>query len=78
MSRLELAKIPSLTFYKDSLTKARRTDPIPQLICRGGPCKLYTPEVVRCVSLQGGYGTEIDWKVRGFQTVVWSPSLMKN
>ncbi|KAF8239796.1 DUF1183-domain-containing protein [Tricholoma matsutake] len=62
MSRLELAKIPSLTFYKDSLTKARRTDPVAQLICRGAPCKLYTPEVVRCVSLPGGHGTEVDWK----------------
>ncbi|KAJ7455392.1 DUF1183-domain-containing protein [Mycena galericulata] len=61
MSRIELARIPALTFYKDSLTEARRTDPIPQLICVGKPCKLYTPEVVRCQSL-GGSGTEIDWK----------------
>lgn len=63
MSRIELARIPALTFYKDSLTAARRTDPLPQLVCRGAPCKLYTPEVVRCESL-GGVGTEVDWKVR--------------
>ncbi|KAF8071916.1 hypothetical protein FPV67DRAFT_1483150 [Lyophyllum atratum] len=62
MSRLELAKIPALTFYKDHLTTARRTSPIPQLVCKGAPCKLYQPEVVRCVSLPGGYGTEVDWK----------------
>ncbi|KAJ7773333.1 hypothetical protein B0H16DRAFT_1511956 [Mycena metata] len=61
MSRLELASIRALTFYKDSLTEARRTKAIPQLICVGKPCKLYTPEVVRCQSL-GGSGTEIDWK----------------
>ncbi|KAJ7126930.1 DUF1183-domain-containing protein [Mycena epipterygia] len=61
MSRIELARIPALTFYKDSLTEARRTQPIPQLVCIGKPCKLYTPEVVRCESL-GGSGTEIDWK----------------
>ncbi|KAJ7928974.1 DUF1183-domain-containing protein [Mycena leptocephala] len=61
MSRVELAKISALTFYKDSLTEARRTKAIPQLICVGKPCKLYTPEVVRCQSL-GGSGTEIDWK----------------
>ncbi|KAF7336671.1 OPT-domain-containing protein [Mycena venus] len=61
MSRLELARIPALTFYKDALTEARRTDPIPQLVCVGKPCKLYQPEVVRCQSL-GGAGTEIDWK----------------
>lgn len=62
MSRLELARISALTFYKDSVTAARRTSPIQQLVCRGAPCKLYTPEVVRCVSL-GGSGTEVDWKV---------------
>jgi hypothetical protein len=45
MSRVELAKISALTFYKDSLTEARRTKAIPQLICVGKPCKLYTPEV---------------------------------
>ena len=62
MSRLELAKIPALTFYQDALTTSRRTSPIPQLICVGKPCQLYTPEVVRCVNL-GGAGIEVDWKV---------------
>ncbi|KAJ7475902.1 hypothetical protein FB451DRAFT_261752 [Mycena latifolia] len=61
MSRIELARIQALTFYKDSLTESRRTKAIPQLQCVGKPCKLYTPEVVRCQSL-GGSGTEIDWK----------------
>ncbi|KAJ7761541.1 DUF1183-domain-containing protein [Mycena maculata] len=61
MSSVELASIPALTFYKDSLTESRRTKAIPQLICVGEPCHLYTPEVVRCKSL-GGSGTEIDWK----------------
>ncbi|PPQ75438.1 hypothetical protein CVT24_013022 [Panaeolus cyanescens] len=61
MSRIELAKIPALTLYKDEYTAARRTDPIPQLVCHGKPCKLYQPEVVRCVNI-GGTGTEVDWK----------------
>ncbi|KAJ7650197.1 hypothetical protein FB45DRAFT_11973 [Roridomyces roridus] len=61
MSRIELAKIPALTFYKDSFTEARRTEPIPQLRCLGKPCQLYQPDVVRCTSL-GGRGSEIDWK----------------
>jgi len=61
MSRLELAKIKSLTFYKDSYTTARRTSSLPQTVCVGKPCKLFQPEVVRCVSL-GGTGTEVDWK----------------
>jgi len=63
MSRLELARIPALTFYKDSETTYRRTSPLPQLVCQGKPCKLYTPEVVRCENL-GGVGTEVDWKCK--------------
>ena len=62
MSRVALAKIKSLTFYKDSLTAARRTAPVPQLKCLGKACSLYTPDVVRCVNV-GGEGTEVDWKV---------------
>ncbi|KAJ6513193.1 hypothetical protein C8R45DRAFT_962762 [Mycena sanguinolenta] len=61
MSRVELAKISALTFYKDSVTEGRRTSPIPQLVCVGEPCNVYQPEVVRCQSL-GGSGTDIDWK----------------
>jgi len=61
MSRVELAKIKSLTFYKDSYTAARRTFALPQLVCVGKPCKLFQPDAVRCVSL-GGTGTEVDWK----------------
>lgn len=62
MSKVELAKIKSLTFYKDEVTTARRTSPLPQTICIGKPCKLFQPEVIRCVSL-GGSGTDVDWKV---------------
>lgn len=62
MSKVKLAEIPALTFYKDALTQARRTTPIAQLTCLGKACKLYQPEVVRCVNL-GGSGTDVDWKV---------------
>ena len=62
MSRVELAKIKSLIFYKDSYTAAQRTSSLPQTVCVGKPCKLFQPEVVRCVSL-GGTGTDVDWKV---------------
>jgi hypothetical protein len=60
MSRVALASIPSLTFYKDTLTTGRRTRPIPQLVCEGAPCKLYMPDVVRCTNA-GGRGSEVDW-----------------
>ena len=62
MSRIELAKISSLTFYKGEYTAARRTPAISQLVCRGKPCKLFQPEAVRCVNL-GGAGVDVDWKV---------------
>ena len=62
MSRIALASIPALTFYKDTWTESRRTSPISQLTCIGKPCKLYQPEVVRCVNLEGS-GTDVDWKV---------------
>ena len=62
MSRVELAKIKSLTFYKDSYTAARRTSSLPHLVCVGKPCKSFQPEVVRCINV-GGTGTEVDWKV---------------
>lgn len=61
MSRVALASIPALTFYKDELTAARRGDPIPQLTCIGKACRFYTPDVVRCTN-SGGSGTDVDWK----------------
>lgn len=62
MSRIKLSGIPALTFYKGSLTTAKRTSPIEQLTCLGKPCQLYTPEAVRCENI-GGSGDEVDWKV---------------
>ncbi|KAH9902487.1 hypothetical protein C8Q73DRAFT_635024 [Cubamyces lactineus] len=61
MSRVALAKISALTFYKDELTSSRRGPPVPQLTCIGKPCRLYQPDVVRCVNV-GGSGTDVDWK----------------
>lgn len=62
MSKVELARIPALTFYLDEKTSYRRTTSLPQLVCVGKPCNLYQPEVVRCVNL-GGRGVDVDWKV---------------
>ncbi|KZT06139.1 DUF1183-domain-containing protein [Laetiporus sulphureus 93-53] len=59
--KVALSRIKSLTFYKDSYTTARRTQPLPQLICIGKPCNVYQPEVVRCTNV-GGEGTDVDWK----------------
>ncbi|KAI0833778.1 hypothetical protein BC628DRAFT_50668 [Trametes gibbosa] len=61
MSRVRLDQLTSLIFYKDKLTAARRAPPVPQLTCIGKPCRLYQPDVVRCVSL-GGHDTDVSWK----------------
>ncbi|KAA1467444.1 DUF1183-domain-containing protein [Dentipellis sp. KUC8613] len=60
-SRIALAAIPALTFYKDALTRSRRGRPVQQLVCIGKACDLYTPDVVRCVNI-GGEGTDVEWK----------------
>ncbi|KAL0574738.1 hypothetical protein V5O48_007222 [Marasmius crinis-equi] len=61
MSKVKLESIKALTFYQGENTKARRSQPIPQLTCVGKPCRLYQPEVVRCINL-GGRGTDVDWR----------------
>ncbi|KAG6373369.1 DUF1183-domain-containing protein [Boletus reticuloceps] len=61
MSRIALENIPAITFHKGSLTAARRTAPIAQLVCLGKPCAMYQPEVVRCRNI-GGSGVNVDWK----------------
>ncbi|KAI9450151.1 hypothetical protein BJY52DRAFT_1206203 [Lactarius psammicola] len=61
MSRIKLADISALTLYQGESTSSRRRQPIPQLVCKGKPCKLFTPDVIRCVNL-GGEGTDVDWK----------------
>ncbi|KAI0259894.1 glycoside hydrolase superfamily [Gloeopeniophorella convolvens] len=61
MSRIKLADIPALTLYKDEPTLARRGKSIPQLVCKGKACKVFTPDVIRCTNI-GGRGTEVDWK----------------
>jgi hypothetical protein len=62
-SRVRLADIPALTLYNDEPTLSRRGQPISQLICKGKPCKLFQPDVIRCVNL-GGEGVNVDWQVR--------------
>jgi len=61
MSRVQLQSIPALTFYKDTLTAARRADAVPQLSCIGKACRLFQPEAIRCTNV-GGSGNSVDWK----------------
>jgi hypothetical protein len=67
-SRVRLADIPALTLYNNEPTLSRRGHPIPQLVCKGKPCNLFQPDVIRCDNLGGG-GTNVDWKVCVFMTL---------
>ena len=67
-SLVRLADIPALTLYNNEPTLSRRAQPIPQLVCKGKPCNLFQPDVIRCVNLGGG-GTNVEWKVRVFMTL---------
>jgi len=67
--RVELAKIPAVTFYKHARTSTLRTGQLPQMICVGETCNLYTPDAVHCVNI-GGTGTNIDWKVSCGHSVI--------
>ncbi|KAL9935612.1 hypothetical protein V8E36_005189 [Tilletia maclaganii] len=49
--RIPLDSIRTLTFYRDELTTARRTAPVPQLSCVGKACRRFQPEVVQCTSM---------------------------
>lgn len=62
-SRIRLADISALTLYNGEPTLSRRGQPIPQLVCKGKPCKLFQPDAIRCVNI-GGEGANVDWKVR--------------
>jgi hypothetical protein len=73
-SRVRLADIPALTLYKDEPTQSRRGrgQAIPQLVCKGKPCKLFQPDAIRCVNL-GGEGANVDWQVR-VHDIIMRPS----
>jgi len=60
-SQVRLVDIPALTLYNDEPTLSQRGQPIPQLVCKGKPCSLFKPDVIRCINL-GGEGTNVDWK----------------
>jgi Protein of unknown function (DUF1183). len=48
--KILLKQIPTIYFYKDRLTDARRKEPKPQLICEYGHCDV-TPKYIKCNNL---------------------------
>ena len=52
-NRIATRSLDVLTFYADEQTAFRRTEPVPQLACRGKPCSLFQPDVVQCRNMGG-------------------------
>ena len=65
-----LSSIKSLAFFSEEYTKARRSNPIPQLTCKGKICDSYQPGAVQCVNI-GGDGIDVNWKVSGQSPAIY-------
>ncbi|GHJ89017.1 hypothetical protein NliqN6_5419 [Naganishia liquefaciens] len=57
-----LQSVKTLTFHKGGVTKAKRTEPIPQLTCKGKACKRYQPDVVQCTNTGDDGLGNVQWK----------------
>ncbi|CAG5945626.1 unnamed protein product [Menidia menidia] len=60
-----LRDIQALTLYKNRMTTARRSSPVPQLKCVGGSagCHVFTPEAVQCLN-RGWDGVDVQWECK--------------
>ncbi|XP_008316009.1 store-operated calcium entry-associated regulatory factor [Cynoglossus semilaevis] len=60
-----LRDVQVLTLYKGQFTRARRSQPIPQLQCVGGSagCHTFVPEVVQCQN-KGWDGVDVQWECK--------------
>lgn len=57
-----MSSLSALTLHKNKRTASRRTSPIPQLTCRGSPCRTYQPDVVQCVAVGTDGAGGLEWK----------------
>ena len=55
-----LQDVSTLIFTKGEMTNARRSSPVPQLSCKGGPCQ-YAPQSAMCRNI-GFDGQDVTWQ----------------
>ncbi|GAA5895695.1 hypothetical protein JCM8208_005302 [Rhodotorula glutinis] len=60
--RVPLSSLTALTLHADRHTASRRTSPVPQLTCRGAPCRAYQPPVVQCTAVGSSGLGALEWK----------------
>ncbi|OWZ38528.1 hypothetical protein C343_06704 [Cryptococcus neoformans C23] len=60
--KIALSAVKTLTFYADKYTAGRRTNPIPQLTCKGPGCKVFQPDVVQCTNMGDDGLGNVQWK----------------
>lgn len=62
-SKIPLRNIDSLVFNRDSKTTGRRSSPIPQMQCTGGPCHL-SPSSVFCKNIGLDANDGVNWECK--------------
>ena len=55
-----LQEVETLVFTTGEVTNARRSSPLPQMACKGGPCQ-YAPTTAMCRNV-GWDGNDVTWK----------------
>jgi len=59
--RVRLSQVSALSLYAGKTTEARRSAPIPQMSCVGGPCRDANPDVIQCRNV-GSDGYDQQWE----------------
>jgi len=66
-SKVPLRNIDSLVFSRDSKTTGRRSSPIPQMQCTGGPCHL-SPASIFCKNIGLDSNDDVNWECKATLT----------
>ena len=74
--RVLLNNIDSLILRPNQQTHSRRTAPVPQLRCLGGPCQAWQPSTVICKNM-GNDGLNVNWACEAEfpSSITWGPSM---
>jgi hypothetical protein len=68
-NRVLLKDVSAITLQRNAMTTGRRSAPVPQMTCTGGPCQ-WAPSSVLC-SNAGFDGADVLWKSARNNTHTW-------
>lgn len=61
--RVRIRDVETLTLYSDQWTSSRRSSPVKQLTCIGGPCNRAPTHTVQCYN-RGFDGNDVQWECK--------------